>query len=1507
MSLVTLSTRSARGRFGNRRRRTLKMNRRPKLESLESRVVPSVVDLTTIGSSGTINGAIYRQAMTSPGGSGSLHSFVQIRRDGTEYGYNTDARPYTDPVLRDGGTQTTASFNRALRLSTVPLVAVGGQVYLQFSLEINQKKSAPLLSLDEVQVSLASSGRLQGYTSDGTYRGHASLIYDMDGSSSTWVKLNGNLAPGTGRADMFLDIPFSDLPDSAFSGANRSLPLRSTEYVYLYSHFGDQKLNTKHAIGSANDGYEEWAGPALGAHASTTRTTIYNATTNQPIVNPEAAGISVKDSATVTDSSHRPTGTVTFLFYHNASGTGTPIGAGTVKLNASGVASYSDVEGPLAPGSYSFVAHYNGNCCHMPSTSAPEPLMIAAARPIFTTTQSPTSVTLSSATPPVLTDSAKLSSGYFPTGTITFQLYAPNGTTVVDTEMVTVSGNGTYSTPTGYTPPTSGTVTGTYQWVASYSGDGNNKPVSTNTGDEPVTVAPASPTISTTSNPTDVTLDGSGSPTLKDSATLDGAYNAVGSISFRLYAPDGTTVVDTETVTVSGNGTYSTPTGYALPTSGTVTGTYQWVASYSGDGNNKPVNSNAGDEPVTVTPASPTVSTTPNPTDVTLDGSGSPTLKDSATLDGAYNAVGSISFRLYAPDGTTVVDTEMVTVSGNGTYSTPTGYTVPTSGTVTGTYEWVASYSGDGNNKPVSSNKGNEPVTVNQAMPAISTTTSPTQVTVGTSPFNDSATLSEGYSPTGTITFTLYAPDGTTVVYTDHVTVNGNGVYATTSGDNPGGYVPIVAGTYEWTASYSGDGNNNAVSGPKGDEPVIATTQITFLTTSAIPSSVTLDSTESATLKDSGTLTGGFNPTASLTFTLYAPDGTTVVDTETVTVSGNGTYSTPTGYTLPTTGLVAGTYQWVVSYSGDPNNDPASTTKGDEPVAVAPASPTISTTPNTTDITLDGSGSPTLKDSATLAGAYNATGTITFSLYAPDGSTVVDTEMVTVSGNGTYSTPTGYTLPTSGTVTGTYQWVASYSGDGNNNAGSSIKGDEPVTVALASPTISTTPNPTDVALDGGGPPTLKDSATLARAYNAIGSISFRLYAPDGTTVLDTETVTVYGNGTYSTPTGYTLPTSGTVTGTYQWVASYSGDGNNKPVSSDTGDEPVTVAPASPMIVTVANPTAGLVGAMRLQDSATLSGGYQPAGEIIFTLYASDHITAVYSEQVDANGNTTVGTTNGWVPTAAGTYYWTASYSGDANNIGGTSGASDEPVTVSNGTSSITTVIVDTSGVPVTSAHALGASRSTALSQDKRDRAVINKNAGATVLDTATVGTLSGITPTGTVTYSFTGTNGTSLAGLTAPAGWTVSADKLTWTETVTMSGGKVPDSAPTTALPPGSYMFVGQYSGDANFPGATSALEPLLVKDPTSGAIIEPPQTACRQVTSDLAHGLAGQSNVTVRTHVSDGKIGPQVTPPYFTYYVRLFARARVFRSTSTRPRPILCSHSPRCPATSPCTTPIPR
>ncbi len=104
--------------------------------------------------------------------------------------------------------------------------------------------------------------------------------------------------------------------------------------------------------------------------------------------------------------------------------------------------------------------------------------------------------------------------------------------------------------------------------------------------------------------------------------------------------------MDTESVAVNGNGTYATPTGFRLPTTGTVTGTYQWHASYSGDGSNNPVSeNNAANEQVIVSAASPTISTTANPTTVNLGG----TLQDTASLAGGYRPTGTITFRLYAP------------------------------------------------------------------------------------------------------------------------------------------------------------------------------------------------------------------------------------------------------------------------------------------------------------------------------------------------------------------------------------------------------------------------------------------------------------------------------------------------------------------------------------------------------------------------------------------------------------------------------------------------------------------------------------------------------------------------------------------------------------------------------------------------------------------------------------------------------------------------------------------
>ena len=75
-------------------------------------------------------------------------------------------------------------------------------------------------------------------------------------------------------------------------------------------------------------------------------------------------------------------------------------------------------------------------------------------------------------------------------------------------------------------------------------------------------------------------------------------------------------------------------------------GTDYWVATYNGNGNNGSVNSGDSLEPVCINKASPTISTTPNPTSVTLTSTAT-TLTDTATLSSGYNETGTITFTLY--------------------------------------------------------------------------------------------------------------------------------------------------------------------------------------------------------------------------------------------------------------------------------------------------------------------------------------------------------------------------------------------------------------------------------------------------------------------------------------------------------------------------------------------------------------------------------------------------------------------------------------------------------------------------------------------------------------------------------------------------------------------------------------------------------------------------------------------------------------------------------------------
>jgi hypothetical protein len=185
----------------------------------------TMFDLSTAGSSATINGAIYTQGDIQSAGTGVFMPFLRIQNTPTEEGFNTDFRPLPmDDVKSDPHTHS-------LNLGDMGLVNINGTHYREFHLDLNQVQStgSSLISLDKVQIFLGSAPDLNNYPNLGT------LIFDQ---GANWVLLDSMLSHGSGQSDMSLDVP-----DSLFTGPN--------QWVYLYSHFGDHN--------ASNDGFEEWA------------------------------------------------------------------------------------------------------------------------------------------------------------------------------------------------------------------------------------------------------------------------------------------------------------------------------------------------------------------------------------------------------------------------------------------------------------------------------------------------------------------------------------------------------------------------------------------------------------------------------------------------------------------------------------------------------------------------------------------------------------------------------------------------------------------------------------------------------------------------------------------------------------------------------------------------------------------------------------------------------------------------------------------------------------------------------------------------------------------------------------------------------------------------------------------------------------------------------------------------------------------------------------------------
>lgn len=210
--------------------------RQPSFDLLEGRLVLSTssaiaatincVDLTTPGSSGTINGAVFLQDSAHPAGVGVFQPFLRLQGKGTEEGLNTDAAqlPYND--------MSSANWTHSVPLSSIGLVNYQGVDYRAFGLDINQVNAGgnAILNLTELRIYTASQSNLSNMDQFGT------PLYDLNaGGASNSVILNGALNPGLGHSNMVALIPNANFANSAGS------------YLYLYCKFTN-----------SNGGFEQW-------------------------------------------------------------------------------------------------------------------------------------------------------------------------------------------------------------------------------------------------------------------------------------------------------------------------------------------------------------------------------------------------------------------------------------------------------------------------------------------------------------------------------------------------------------------------------------------------------------------------------------------------------------------------------------------------------------------------------------------------------------------------------------------------------------------------------------------------------------------------------------------------------------------------------------------------------------------------------------------------------------------------------------------------------------------------------------------------------------------------------------------------------------------------------------------------------------------------------------------------------------------------------------------------
>jgi predicted secreted protein len=493
--------------------------------------------------------------------------------------------------------------------------------------------------------------------------------------------------------------------------------------------------------------------------------------------------------------------------------------------------------------------------------------------------------------------------------------------------------------------------------------------------------------------------------------------------------------------------------------------------------------------------------------------------------------------------------------------------------------------------------------------------------------------------------------------------------------------------------------------------------------------------------------------------------------------------------TYTVTSLTVGSHSLTAVYSGDTNYNQSTST--DRSLTITQATPAIM---------LASSANPsTIGQSVTFTATVTpseATGTVTFK----NGATQLGSPVALSSGIATYTTG-GSDLPL-----GNNAITAVYSGDSNDNPGTSS-----VLTQVVNQTITT------VVLTSSLNPSISGDAVTFTAAVAPGTATGNVTFKDGSTTL--------GTGTLSSGTA-TYTTSALSTGSHSLTAVYAGDVNHYGCTSSTLTQTVNKITTTVNLASSSNPSTyggsviftatmtpgSATGTVTFKDGGTTIGtgtiGSGTATYSISSLTAGSHsITAVYSG--DANCNTSTSSTLTQTVNKTATSVVLASSSNPSNYGGsvtftatmtpvGASGTvtfKDGGTTLGTGTLGSGTATYSTSSLSVSS-HSItavyggdancNASTSSTLTQ------TVNKAATSVVLASNSNPSTYG----GSVTFTATMTPSAATGTVTFKDGGTTLG-------TGTLSSGTTTYS--TSALKPGRHSITAVYGGDTNYNTSTSS------------------------------------------------------------------------------------------------------